>query len=116
MAGQEIRKTSYPPDRFLLASGGWPAKFVTENVMRAQCDREPVSRTRLVQVFCLADGIPAVFVSSGPVEGSSYFLLADQDGKPLGEEMNDSWHFMSKQKEKWSVWMTSIFSRWTFQL
>jgi len=39
--------------------------------------------------LCLADGIPAVFVSSGPVEGSSYFLLADQDGKPLGEEMND---------------------------
>ncbi len=39
--------------------------------------------------LCLADGIPAVFVSSGKVEGSNYFLLADKDGKPLGQEMND---------------------------
>ncbi|MEM7069345.1 MAG: hypothetical protein AAF478_10725 [Pseudomonadota bacterium] len=39
--------------------------------------------------LCILGGIPAVFVSSGDVEGSSFFLLADKDGNPLGDELFD---------------------------
>lgn len=39
--------------------------------------------------LCISGGIPAVFVSAGEVDGSNYFLLADSDGNPLGEEMSD---------------------------
>lgn len=39
--------------------------------------------------LCISGGIPAVFVSSGNVEGSSFFLLADQNGNPLGDELFD---------------------------
>lgn len=33
--------------------------------------------------LCLIGGIPPVFVSSAPVEGRDFFLLADKDGGPL---------------------------------
>lgn len=37
--------------------------------------------------LCLNGGVPAVFVSTAPVEGSEFFLLADQDGNPIGVEL-----------------------------
>lgn len=40
--------------------------------------------------LCLTGGIPPVFVSTHPVEGSEFLLLADQQGGPLGDEVN-SW-------------------------
>ena len=39
--------------------------------------------------LCLVGGVPPVFVSTGKVEGSSFFLLADKDGKALGPSMLD---------------------------
>jgi len=39
--------------------------------------------------LCLFGGIPPVFVSSSPVEGRNFFLLADKDGNPPGENMAD---------------------------
>ncbi|MGI9410032.1 MAG: hypothetical protein ACR2OV_08160 [Hyphomicrobiaceae bacterium] len=36
--------------------------------------------------LCLIGGAPPVFVSAAPVDGEEFFLLADQDGKPLPEE------------------------------
>lgn len=37
--------------------------------------------------LCLNGGVPAVFVSTAPVEGSEFFLLSDQDGNPIGVEL-----------------------------
>ena len=37
--------------------------------------------------LCLIGGIPPVFVSSQPVEGSQYLLLADANGKALPEKV-----------------------------
>lgn len=37
--------------------------------------------------LCLTGGIPPVFVSSGDVEGRNFFLMADSDGKLLGDEL-----------------------------
>lgn len=34
--------------------------------------------------LCLYDGSPPVFVSEGPVDGSTFFMLADKRGKLLG--------------------------------
>jgi hypothetical protein len=39
--------------------------------------------------LCLAGGVPPVFVSSQPVEGSQYLLLADADGGPLPDWLYD---------------------------
>ncbi|GAB5470575.1 MAG: hypothetical protein Kilf2KO_36050 [Rhodospirillales bacterium] len=35
--------------------------------------------------LCLIGGVPPVFVSTGPVEGQSFFLLAGPDGGPITE-------------------------------
>ena len=37
--------------------------------------------------LCITGGIPPVFVSSGPVENRNFFLMADQDGNLLGDEI-----------------------------
>jgi hypothetical protein len=37
--------------------------------------------------LCLAGGIPPVFVSSGPVEGRNFFLMADSEGRLPGDEL-----------------------------
>ena len=39
--------------------------------------------------LCLIGGVPPVFVSSGSIEGSSFFLLADPDGGPLPDLVRD---------------------------
>jgi hypothetical protein len=39
--------------------------------------------------LCLAGGVPPVFVTSQPVEGSQYLLLADADGGPLPDWLYD---------------------------
>ncbi|MEP1209720.1 MAG: hypothetical protein ABJM29_00735 [Rhizobiaceae bacterium] len=39
--------------------------------------------------LCLIGGVPAIFVSSGPVDGSIFFMLADADGKALGDRLYD---------------------------
>ena len=39
--------------------------------------------------LCLVGGVPAVFVSSGPVDGSTFFMLADKEGNALGDELYD---------------------------
>ncbi|MEL7429387.1 MAG: hypothetical protein AAFN43_05240 [Pseudomonadota bacterium] len=39
--------------------------------------------------LCISGGTPAVFVSSSAVAGNQFFLLADHEGNPLGEEMFD---------------------------
>ena len=39
--------------------------------------------------LCLIGGIPPVFVSNLPVNGTNFFLLADQDGNPLTDEYLD---------------------------
>ena len=39
--------------------------------------------------LCLIGGVPPVFVSTGEIEGTSFFLLADQDGGPLPEDIYD---------------------------
>jgi hypothetical protein len=36
--------------------------------------------------LCLRGSLAPVFVSTGPIEGSSFFLLADQNGKAVPEE------------------------------
>ncbi|KZM52003.1 hypothetical protein [Labrenzia sp. OB1] len=38
--------------------------------------------------LCLTGGIPPVFVSSGPVEGRNFFLMADREGNLLGDELD----------------------------
>ncbi len=38
--------------------------------------------------LCLTGGIPPVFVSSGPVEGRTFFLMAGKDGQLLGEAID----------------------------
>jgi hypothetical protein len=37
--------------------------------------------------LCLNGGVPAVFVSTAPVEGTEFFLLSDQDGNPIDKEL-----------------------------
>jgi hypothetical protein len=37
--------------------------------------------------LCLVGGIPAVFVASGEVDGSSFFMLADSEGKTLDDRL-----------------------------
>ncbi|MGI9407137.1 MAG: hypothetical protein ACR2O4_12275 [Hyphomicrobiaceae bacterium] len=37
--------------------------------------------------FCLIGGIPPVFVSSAPVDGREFFLMASRDGKTLGPDL-----------------------------
>lgn len=39
--------------------------------------------------LCITGGIPPVFVSSGPVEGRNFFMMADKDGTLLGDEIRD---------------------------
>lgn len=39
--------------------------------------------------LCLAGGVPPIFVSSQPVEGSEYLLLANSDGGPLPDWFYD---------------------------
>lgn len=39
--------------------------------------------------LCVAGGVPPVFVSSGDVEGSNFFLLTDKEGKPIGNRIGD---------------------------
>ena len=39
--------------------------------------------------LCLVGGVPAVFVSSGPVDGSTFFMLSDKEGNALGDELYD---------------------------
>ncbi|PVB61787.1 hypothetical protein [Labrenzia sp. 011] len=38
--------------------------------------------------LCLTGGTPPVFVSSGPIEGRSFFLMADREGNLLGDEID----------------------------
>lgn len=37
--------------------------------------------------LCLTGGIPPVFVASGDVNGRNFFLMADSDGKLLGDDL-----------------------------
>jgi len=37
--------------------------------------------------LCLTGGIPPVFVSSGDIDGRNFFLMADSDGKLLGDDL-----------------------------
>jgi hypothetical protein len=39
--------------------------------------------------FCILGGVPPVFVSTAPVEGASFMLLADAAGGPLPERLYD---------------------------
>ena len=39
--------------------------------------------------LCLIGGIPPVFVTSTPIDGNEFFLLANLDGKPLSDEYFD---------------------------
>ncbi|NRB30608.1 MAG: hypothetical protein HRU27_08430, partial [Rhizobiaceae bacterium] len=39
--------------------------------------------------LCLIGGVPAVFVSSGPVDGTTFFMVADAAGNALGDELYD---------------------------
>ncbi|MDX5592409.1 hypothetical protein [Pseudovibrio sp. SPO723] len=39
--------------------------------------------------LCLIGGVPPVFVSTSPVDGSSFFLLADAQGNPVPEDLYD---------------------------
>ncbi|QDG77396.1 hypothetical protein [Labrenzia sp. PHM005] len=39
--------------------------------------------------LCLTGGIPPVFVSTGPVDGRTFFLMADKNGNLLGDEIKD---------------------------
>jgi hypothetical protein len=39
--------------------------------------------------LCIIGGLPPVFVSSGEVSAETFFLLADKEGGPLGEEVYD---------------------------
>ncbi|MBO6757590.1 MAG: hypothetical protein JJ902_14755 [Roseibium sp.] len=38
--------------------------------------------------LCLAGGIPPVFVSTGAVEGRTFFMMTDQNGEVLGDEID----------------------------
>lgn len=38
---------------------------------------------------CINGGVPAVFVSTGPVEGTNFLLLADKRGRPLPDLRRD---------------------------
>ncbi len=48
--------------------------------------------------FCIHGGVPAVFVSTAPVDGGTFFLLADKDGKPFGEALS-RWVALSIEAE-----------------
>ena len=39
--------------------------------------------------LCLIGGVPPVFVASGQVDGSEFFLLANKDGEPLPDKYLD---------------------------
>jgi len=39
--------------------------------------------------LCIDGGAPPVFVSTAPVDGASFFLLADPDGNPLPDSHYD---------------------------
>ena len=39
--------------------------------------------------LCITGGVPAVFVSTTPVEGASFFLLADKNGGPAPDAIYD---------------------------
>ncbi len=39
--------------------------------------------------LCLIGGTPPIFISTGEIEGASFFLLADQDGGPLPDAFYD---------------------------
>lgn len=39
--------------------------------------------------LCLIGGVPPVFVSASPVEGESFFVMADADGGPVTEKILD---------------------------
>lgn len=39
--------------------------------------------------LCIRGGVPPVLVTEQPVEGSQFILLADAEGRPLGEEAHD---------------------------
>ena len=39
--------------------------------------------------LCISGGIPPVFVTSGDVEGSNFFLLTDKDGKAIGDRLGE---------------------------
>jgi hypothetical protein len=39
--------------------------------------------------LCLIGGAPPVFVTSSPVDGTTFFLMAGPDGGPLGDELLD---------------------------
>ncbi|CAA9268220.1 MAG: FIG00742045: hypothetical protein [uncultured Acetobacteraceae bacterium] len=39
--------------------------------------------------LCLIGGIPPVFVSAGAIEGTSFFLMADKDGRRLPDGVRD---------------------------
>ena len=50
--------------------------------------------------LCLIGGVPPVFVSTGPVEGESFFLMAGPDGGPLPAEiLNDTAVLVSLEGE-----------------
>ena len=44
---------------------------------------------RACAVFCLAGEVPPVFVTTAPVEGRSFLLMATAGGGPVGREMTD---------------------------
>ncbi len=39
--------------------------------------------------LCIIGGIPPVFVTTTPLMGSEFFLLADENGEPLSSEVED---------------------------
>ncbi len=39
--------------------------------------------------FCIIGGIPPVFVTTAPLLGSEFFLLADENGEPLSSDVED---------------------------
>ena len=39
--------------------------------------------------LCLLGDVAPVFVSSGPVDGSEFFLISDEDGKAVTNELLD---------------------------
>lgn len=50
--------------------------------------------------LCIIGGVPPVFLSTQPAEGSEYMLIGGPDGKPLGQELlNNVASFMSIEGE-----------------
>lgn len=41
--------------------------------------------------LCIAGGTPPVFVATGAVDGASFFLMGDEDGKPLDIDTVKTW-------------------------